>query len=393
MSKLLKYITFKIVYIDYALKLVGQFIIFSFLIKTVSSEDFGDYAYNLLVFGYTSSIINSSFDALINKDLADNNLNSKEDYFHYFKFKIILYLLVSILLINMLSISFTESFCFLILGLVGVANEHLDLKMRFLNDYKPIFFRLLFYPFFFIVKLILAIKGLIIETVVISIIECLVAIIINLRLMSLILYFGGERSFAQRNYRRVLQTGTSGFLIFTFLSLDQFFTYRYLGKDIYAGYAVLYRFYSIVNAMINIYSRYLIPKLYLNQVSYPYVLKRLMLANVLLLIPVYVCFYLYINYWTVQYSQTLIAFPILVLASFGLIFGQVRGVYFVKSNKLNIDIYNAGIGIAVFIIAFIVVAPQTSVGIAMCYALGVLTSGILTTFFYKEGIEYLRKLN
>ena len=394
MSIILKtgFTTFKIVYLDYILKLIGQFVIFSFLIKEVSSEVFGDYAYSLLVFGYISSIINSSFDALINKDLTDKYLDSEAYYFHYLKLKIILYIFFSAVLMIALSLSVKSTIFFWALGLVGVVNEHLDLKMRFLDDYKPVFFRILIYPVFFLIKLMLALNGLIIETVVVSLFECLIAVSINLKIMKLVLGFGGEYSFIKNNYKRFLQTGFSGFLIFTFLSLDQFFTYRILGKDIYAGYAVLYRFYSIVNAMINIYSRYLIPKLYLNKVEYVFVLRRLVLANVLLFIPVSICLYLYISYWSVQYNQIITAFPILILAGFGLIFGQVRGVYFVKLNRLMPDIYNAVIGILAFVFTFMIIQPSNVLEVSICYAIGTITSGFITTFIYSDGYNYLKKL-
>lgn len=394
MSILLKFnlTTFKVVYIDYALKLVGQFTIFSFLIKEVSSEIFGDYAYNLLVFGYISSIINSSFDALINKDLTDTCLDSEEHYFNYLKLKIILYILFSIIAVTALSLSVSESLFFWALGLAGVFNEHLDLKMRFVDNYRPVFFRILIYPIFFIIKSILALNGFIIETVALSLVECLVAILINLKIREMTLFFGGEYLFIKKNYKRFLQTGFSGFLIFTFLSLDQFFTYRFLGKDIYAGYAVLYRFYNIVNAMINIYSRYLIPKLYLNKVEYKFVLTRLFLANILIFIPIYICLYLYISYWATEYNEITIAFPIMILAGFGLIFGQVRGVYFVKLSKLVPDIYNAAIGILAFILAFIFIQPSNVLEVSICYAIGTIISGFVTTFIYRDGYNYLKKL-
>ena len=385
-------ITFKIVYLDYILKLIGQFVIFSFLIKEVSSEVFGDYAYNLLVFGYISSIINSSFDALINKDLTDKYIDSEAYYSHYLKLKIILYIFFSAVLIVALSLSVKDIIFFWALGLIGVVNEHLDLKMRFLDEYKPVFFRILIYPIFFLIKLVLSLNGLIIETVVASFLECLVAVFINLKIMKLVLAFGGEYFFIKNNYKRFLQTGFSGFFIFTFLSLDQFFTYRFLGKDIYAGYAVLYRFYSIVNAMINIYSRYLIPKLYLNKVEYIFVLRKLILANMLLFIPIYICLYLYVSYWAIQYNQIITAFPVLVLAGFGLIFGQVRGVYFVKLNRLIPDIYNAVIGILAFIFTFILIQPSNALEISICYAIGTITSGFITTFIYSDGYNYLKKL-
>lgn len=394
MSIILKarFTTFKIVYLDYMLKLIGQFVIFSFLIKEVSSEVFGDYAYSLLVFGYISSIINSSFDALINKDLTDKNIDSEAYYCHYLKLKIIIYIFFSVMLIVALSLSIKDTIFFWALGFAGIVNEHLDLKMRFLDDYKPIFFRILIYPVFFLIKLIFALNGLIVETVIVSFLECLIAVFINLKIMRLVLGFGGEYFFIKNNYKRFLQTGMSGFLIFTFLSLDQFFTYRFLGKDIYAGYAVLYRFYSIVNAMINIYSRYLIPKLYLNKVDYIFVLRRLVLANILLFIPIYICLYLYVSYWAIQYNQIIIAFPILILAGFGLIFGQVRGVYFVKLNRLVPDIYNAVIGILAFIFTFMLIQPSNALEVSICYAIGTITSGFITTFIYNDGYNYLKKL-
>lgn len=386
------FVSFKIVYVEYGLKLVGQFVIFSFLIKSVSSTDFADYAFYLMVFGYISSVINSSFDALVNRDLASNKMNSEESYFHYLKTKIIFYLLFSFLFIEILSIRFSDIFFYWLLGIVGILNEHLDLKMRFVNRYSPVFFRIIAYPIFFIAKLVLAINGFILETVILSVVECLVAILINLKIIKLKVFIGEEWHFIKSNYKDILKTGTSGFLIFTFINLDQFFTYRYISKDVYAGYAILYRFYNILNSMVGIYSRYLTPKLYLNELSYIDALKRLFVTNAALSIPVYISFNLYINYWTMGYYQTLIAFPIMILGSFGLIFGQVRGVYFVKEQNLVPDIYNAIIGIAVFLTTFILVDPKSTIGISVCYLLGVITSGILTTLLYKDGISFLRNI-
>ena len=110
---------YKIVYIDYGLRLAVQFLIISIFIKTLETEMFSLFLFYGVLIAFFSVIVNSSFDALINRELAKNNSDLSEAYFSKIIFiKIIFYLIISIT-----SIIFIEFNKLLILLLYAVFLE------------------------------------------------------------------------------------------------------------------------------------------------------------------------------------------------------------------------------------------------------------------------------
>lgn len=379
---------YRFVYVDYGLRLFGQFFIFSCLVKTVPSTQFANYAYYLMVSGYIAVVINSSLDSLINKHFAENN--GENYYTQALKLKILLYGIFSFIAIFILNIKIVEFYPYWALGLIGILLEHLDIKMRFFDNYHAVKYRILFAPMFFIIKFILAIQGIIIEILYVSIMEAFLCFLISLRFIGLHIFLGKELLFIRDNYKQIITTTLSGVLIFSFLQLDQFLVYKFLDKELYKFYAIVYKFYGMSNALLGIYTRYIIPKLYGEQITYRFALIRISVVNISLSIISYIVFYIYIHFWLPEYIADMTTFLILLLASFGLIFGQIRGIYFVKRNDLVPDLANAIIGILALVSCFYFLRPQTTIQVALCFMIGVIISGIMTTVLYKNGRNYIR---
>lgn len=381
--------SYQIVYIDYSVRLIGQFFIFSILVKHISKEDFADYAFYSMISTYITSVINSSLDALINNKLSSEKKDVNEYYEQSLKFKILEYFLFSCLICWLMKILWENYYLYFIIGFIGITIEHLDIKARFLNNYKSIIYRLPLGVLFLTLKIIFSIFGSILGILTLGIIESLMAFFITLSIIKTQIYFGGEIKFIRDNILSIIKTSIGGLLTFTFLQLDQFLSYKFLGKEIYAGYAVICRFYLPMNAIVGIYSRYLIPKIYQNKLSYKTVLKKIASNN--FLVSILVCFacYIYLKFWLLDYKSNFSVIIILSISSFALIFGQIRGIYFIRNNDLMPDIFNAIIGILSFVVVFLSYHIESAENIAICYMIGAYISGMLTTLLYKNGWRYL----
>lgn len=384
--------SYQSVYLDYSLRLLGQFFIFSLLIKVALTEKFADYAYFLMVSSYIAVVINASLDSLINNEFAKDVVIAAKFYVQTLKFKLLCYIIFSYVVITILNIKMSIFSPYWLLALVGIVLEHLDIKMRFINNYSAIKYRIFYYPLFLILKLLLAYQAQILGLLYLSILETLLIIVISLRFVKLDLFWGGEYQFLKENILKIVNMIISGLLIFSFLQLDQFLVYHFFDKATYAGYVLVYRFYAIGSALLGIYSRYIIPKVYAKNLKFTTALLRLNVINFAISCLVFLGFSSYIIIWLPHYSQYMGVIPIILIASIGLIFGQIRGIYFVQQQDLIPDVCNALIGITVFLSCFFYIAPVNVWQVSLCYLIGVISSGIMTTPIYKTGRQFLTLL-
>lgn len=382
---------YRLVYVDYAFRLLGQFVVFSLLIKSLTVSQFADYAFYLLVSTYIALVVNASFDSLINLHLA-NDKDSDIFYGQSLKLKFVLYGIFSIIFPIILNMYFLYFLYFALIGVMSVVLEHLDIKMRFLDNYTPIKYRIYLCLPFFVVKLILALWGEIESLLLLSAFEILLYIIFALKTVHLPIFFGNELDFIKQNGKKFIKVGMGSILIFSFLQLDQFLVYKFMQKEDYAVYALVCKFFVIFNTLVGVYARYLVPKLYSDAINYRLGLFKLLLVNVFVFVAVAIGFLGYLHFWIKDNFNAIWVLLILGIASIGLIFGQVRGVYFIKKQKFMPDIYNALFGIMVLLALFFYMMPTNIVFVAVCYFFGVMASGIVSTFFYKEGWKYLKLL-
>ncbi len=383
--------TFKVVYIDYSLRLVTQLIIVSVFVKKLSNIEFADFSFYLMLSGYIAVVINSGFDSLINRQLADHDKNEADDfYFQALKIKIALHLFLSIIFVCFMQTA--TLIPFLCLSLFGIILEHQDIKMRFTNNYKPVVWRIAATPLFFIGKVLACFNANINGFLLVTILETLYCILINYYYSPKLLIFGQESQFIRKYWHDFSKTILSGGLIFTYLQIDQFFIYAFLGKEVYSVYALATRFYTLGNNLVGIFARYRIPQLYLGESTYRQTLLKLYSAQAFFSIVVVAGLCLYVVFWVPNYFNSLYILAILIFCGFGLIFGQIKGVYFIKLNQLMPDIYNAIFGMIVFSLCYFCSHIQTGIGVAVCYLIGIIASGVISTFFYKTGREYFKLL-
>lgn len=382
---------FKIVYIDYSLRLVTQFIVISVFVKKLTKVEFADFSFYLMLSGYITIVVNSGFDSLINRHLADKDKDAAEEfYFQTLKLKIIIYIISATVLTCILNT--TTIIPFLALSLISIILEHQDIKMRFQNNYKPVSWRILAFPVFFIGKMFVCFNASILGFLLVASFEVFYCILVNYKYSPKLFILGQERAFFKKFWPDFSKTISSGGLVFTFLQIDQFIIYLFLGKEIYSGYALASRFYALVNSLVGIFARYKIPQLYLGDSTYRHALFQLYGVQLFFSMGAIIGLTLYITFWVPDYLDSLYILAILLFCGVGLIFGQVKGVYFVKAKKLMPDIYNAIFGIMVFLFFYFCLNISNGIGVAVCYLIAITASGLISTFFYKTGWGYLKLL-
>ena len=100
---------------------------------------------------------------------------------------------------------------------------------------------------------------------------------------------------------------------------------------------------------------------------------------------------LYVKFWAVGYEESVLTYFILAFAGIALIFGQVRGVFFVKRNDLSPDIINALLGISVLIILILIYGGKSIYKIAFSFVIAAWISGIFSTILYRNGSYFLNE--
>ena len=238
---------YKIVYIDYGLRLAVQFLIISIFIKTLETEMFSLFLFYGVLIAFFSVIVNSSFDALINRELAKNNSDLSEAYFSKIIFiKIIFYLIISIT--SIIFIEFNKLLIlFIVCGFFGVILEHQDVKLRFINNYTQYVGRIILSILLIPLKIFLSYKGELYYLLVVSIVQVIGFVFLSQTQEKIYIEYKNISNFILLNYLDFRKTIASGSLIFLFLFIDQVYVYYYIGKDSYVVYALTYKFYNIAN--------------------------------------------------------------------------------------------------------------------------------------------------
>ncbi|HRM14571.1 MAG TPA: hypothetical protein PLX05_02815 [Acinetobacter parvus] len=382
----------KFVYMDLAIRLVLNFYIFTLITVKVNSNIFSLYAFAILSSSLIVQVINGSTEIAINKNLLKNT-----NFLNYFLYKIFLALILftPIFFITKFSI-YTLIVC--VSSLIGLVGEHLELKLRYNYDYEIYFYKILIQFFCFLFKYKFIIDGGVILVLLISMIE--VFIVSSLGFLFLKKYFYGNNDnlkyFLIREKSALLKYTASGFLIFLFFKLDQIYVYFKLNSHVFSTYFIASRFNEILNTMVAVWARYSIPKLFKEdniEVFRKVILKNI-IAHILISILIFFVVLFYTIFLNPQYSAIVYIYTILSVSGLFLVFGQVRGIYFVKNDYIIPDILNAIIGILVFISSLWLfeLLFNSFYVIPLAYLFGFMFSGFLTTFLYKLGRDFIFKL-
>jgi len=379
-------------YADSIIKLAYGIASISLLTWSLSKAELAIYLFSSASVGYLALLTNASMDTLLHQRLGRVQ---KSQYFIRFSiyWKAIIYTLGSTILISM---NIKNSVLILILMLSGltIIIDQRELEYRFSNIYSYFSKKIRITALFFLPKAALCYIGLIKEALVLAVFEA-IAILLLTRITNT-----PKAKLSRHKFSRLLRscistittTTTSGGLIFLLLKIDLLFGYRYLDTSAYASYAFAARVSEIGNYLTNIVAKYNIPKLFTSSQTISKTTLILLATHTASSIALILAAYIYINEITPQYKTALETIPFLLFSGYFLITGQVRGTYFAKKGIFKIDIIYASIGIISFFLTIILFPKGSTWGLTISYLLAILTSGLLSSIFSKNGRDYLRNL-
>lgn len=382
----------KFVYIDLIIRLFLNFYIFTLITLKLSSNIFSMYASAVLFSSLIVQIINGSTEVVINKNLA-NNYN----FYNYllYKFFLALILFTPIFLITKINIYLFIVFAISIISLIS---EHLELGLRFNYNYRIYIYKVIIQFISFLLKYGFVINGEIVIVLLMSMGEAFIVLAIVFLFSKKYFYGDNDRFkyFISKEKIVLLKYTASSFLIFLFFKLDQIYVYYKLNSHFFSSYFIASRFNEITNSIVAVWARYSIPKLFKEDdiKIFRQIIYRNIIAHIFISILVFIVVLGYVFILNPQYSSIIFIYMILSMSGLFLIFGQIRGIYFVKNNYILPDIFNAIIGILVFILSlwlFSFIFKGFYV-IPFAYFLGFMFSGFLTTFLYKLGRDFIAKL-
>lgn len=386
----------KYVYIDLLTRLISNLYIFSLISISLDKHEFGLYSFSIVLSSLVVTIVNSSTDSLINKDLVNQGLNYKNFLLYKFFLAMFFSFIISFLFNNNIYVILNS------LAIIPlVISEHFEIKLRYNNDYYNFTYKLLIQIVFLLLKMYfvyrLSIKGVIIS----SLLEVIVYVFLNYifvskykprednKPISFIIFFMREKN-------TIMKFTIGSLLIFTFFKIDQIFSYISFGSGVYANYAMACKFNEITNNMVGIWTRYTIPEVFKN--TTPRVMRAVMvknfIAHLFFFSAVSLAAFIFTIYINPIYKSSILIYFILALGGFFLLFGQIRGVFFLKKNRMSSDIINAILGIFSFFVSiyFFKIWYSISIAVSMAYLVGFFMSGFLTTLIYKTGRVFLKKL-
>lgn len=382
----------RLVYIDLFLRLSLGFFIFTIITVKADSSIFSIYAFSILISSLVVQIVNGSTEVLINNQLVFN-----KNYLNFFLYKLILVKILFFPVFVVIDFSFYLLICFFI-SIFSIVNEHIDLKLRYKYDYVIYNYKVALQFLFFIIKYMAAIKSYILVVMLCSLIEAFFISLISFLYCRK--YFDGENDrvifFLKNEKESLLKYAISSFLIFLFFRLDQIYIFFKVNSYLFSSYFIASRFNEILNSMVGIWVRYSIPKLFIENDIYFFrkAIIENMIIHIIFSFILFVPVYIYTNYVNDFYSSIIYIYMILAASGFFLVFGQIRGVYFVKNKSLSPDIINAILGILTFLVSLWILEGFFEVFYIMpiAYLIGFMVSGFLTTFFYKLGRVFMSKI-
>ena len=378
------------VYASSIIQFLSQILLLFILIKTTNHSDFADYSYAALVPGIAAVITNACFDSLLNKELG-RTCGASGFYNLAGEIKPILYLLISV----PAWIFFAPRNPFWLFILISLANifiEHGDVLFRFHSEYKLFRTRAIICAIFIIPKISLAINAQLHYLILCILIEQISIISINHALKRRIGIFTNPSDFGNVSTRDLIKSFIGGTCIFVFFKIDQLLLYQISEKQLFAYYSAASRINDMHNSLVSIFARHITPKIYSNQLSYKSGLIKLWIFNttgIVFTILGSACIFLIA---APEYLKTMVVLIPLLISSYFLIFGQIRGIYFVKRDKLFADTINALIGIGIIFCFVRWTEFPLDLRFSLSYLLAFAITGMITTVIYTTGREFLKEI-
>jgi O-antigen/teichoic acid export membrane protein len=360
----------------------------------LNKKDFGLYSFSIVLTSLIVVIINSSTDSLINNDLASGG----KDYKNFLYYKLLLILV---------SISFLVAFFYDNVYVVIMAasifpvviSEHFEIKLRFNNDYDNFIYKFYLQILFFLIKIFILFNYNILSVIVFSVVESFFYLIVNCFYIGKYNLLGGSRGFLIFIFDEKSKIGKftlGSFLIFTFFKVDQIYSYMFFGSGLYASYAMACKFNEIHNNLVGIWTRYTTPEAFksTSAMLMREILLKNIAAHVFFFILVMFAMIFFTTHINNEYKDSVFLYFILAFGGLFLLFGQIRGIYFVKRGKVFADVINALVGIFSFFISlfFLKMCYNINVAISFAYVISFFISGLLITAVYKTGRIFLKEL-
>ncbi|WP_161787012.1 hypothetical protein [Delftia sp. RIT313] len=378
------------VYTSSAIQFASQILLLFVLIRSTSHAEFADYNYAALIPGIAAVITNSGFDSLMNKELGRTKGNSGF-YNMAGNIKPALYILSAIPAWIFFAAG-NPFWLFIPIALANVLIEHDDVLFRFHSKYEAFRARALASTIFIAPKILLALTAHVQYLILCMLIEQVSIIVINKVQKRRANLSANAKDWGQVSIRDLIKSFIGGASIFIFFRIDQLILYQISDKQIFAHYSAAARINDMHNSFTSIFARHIIPKVYSEQLNYRSGLMKLWLANTVgITITLFgsICILLIA---APDYLSTLAILVPLLLSSYFLIFGQIRGIYFVKRGRLAADTINALLGIGIMLCFIHLTDFPLDLRFSLSYFIAFAVTGMATTLAYSTGREFLKNI-
>ena len=373
---------------EYLIRIGAQLAITSQLLRLDSKILFADLNFAFTLNAYIIILVASTFNSIINVELSKDNLTAGRFYGTTLKVKVAMHVALGLLLPTLLDLPLVWIVTLAVTGFISTLVEHQDVALRFHEIYSPFFPRCIVAIFFATLKCI-AISHVAIEIFLIcSLFEITTILLVNKKHVPIDHADGSVLQFLKDNRSLLLRSFCSNSLIFTFFRLDQFFVYTQMGRAEYAVYAFGSRINEALNGVTGILSRRQIPQILQNKAKYSQTLIELSTAHLVGAVALYCLSDIYIKTLAPSYKSSLSIFAILSASGIFLIFGQLRGTYFVSKGHIIADAVNAVIGIVILMGGLQLIEDPQAIQIAIFYGIAFFTSGVASSFLYRIGRRY-----
>lgn len=378
------------VYTSSAVQFILQILLTFILIRKLDHSDFADYNYAALIPGIAAIITNSAFDSLVNRELG--KLNEKTGFYNLsIKIKPIIYASIAFPAWIIFAKN-NQFFLFLFVSLLSLFVEHHDILFRFKSNYNAFKIRTIINLIFSPIKIIFSINGYIHSLIIILAIEQLLIIFFNKKILLEIEFDLINKNWGSVSKNDLFKSFLGGACIFIFFKIDQIILYQISDKKLFSFYSAASRINDMHNSFTGIFARHIIPKIYSNEIKYKSGLLKLWIINTIGIFITIIGSSIIFIFAAPNYTPALNILPPLLISSYFLIFGQIRGIFFVKNGKFMADTINALLGILIMLAIIYGTDMPVGMKFSISYLIAFLTTGMVTTIIYSTGRNFLKEI-
>lgn len=378
------------VYTSSVIQFCSQILLLFTLIRSTSHTEFADYSYAALIPGISAVIANACFDSLLNRELGRTEGNSG-----FYNLSIIIKpaLYIATALPAWFFFAPNNPFwLFVPIALASILIEHDDVLFRFHSEYSVFRARAIINAITTPLKIALTFSAHLQYLILCMLIEQITIISINHAVKKRKHLVPNLTDWGMVSTKDLAKSFMGGAGIFIFFRIDQLLLYQIADKQLFSYYSAAARINDMHNSFTSIFARHITPQIYSNQLNYRSGLAKLWTANTIgIIITLLGSAGIFLTVAR-NYLPTLVVLIPLLLSSYFLIFGQIRGIYFVKRGRLVADTINALIGIGI-ILAFTHWSTfPLDLRFSLSYLVAFAATGMGTTIIYTTGRDFLKDI-